>query len=319
VIEHSFVTQLAFELQFDAVGVTRAAGVESRALFFEWMDSGYAADMSYLRRQPDARFDPQVLLPGARSIVAVGSNYRPAVPEQKAAAGPARVATYAWGEDYHRVLRRRLRRMRTALAARVPGLRGRICVDTAPFMDKYWGRQAGLGWQGKHTNLVSRDYGSWLVLGALIITAEVDHYDDPHADFCGTCTACLDACPTGAFPRPYVLDARRCISYWTIESRDDCFPADISRHLESWAFGCDICLDVCPWNKFERPRRLDEFARGEQVALVESGRVTGLSEREFRERFAGSAILRPGLPGLARNLSALGLKEDVAEGELPGS
>jgi epoxyqueuosine reductase len=270
-----------------------------------WLDRGYAGDMGYLSRHMRERFDPAALLPGAQSVIVLGLNYHPTEADLARAGSPHKVAAYAWGADYHRVLRRRLRKLRTLLKKEEPALKGRICVDTAPFMDKYWARLAGLGWQGKHTNLVSREYGSWLLLGSLVITSEVDDYDLPHADFCGSCTACLDACPTRAFPAPYVLDATRCISYWTIETKAAVIADDIAPHLRGWVFGCDICLDVCPWNKFEKPRTHPELARRDEVALLESGRVRELSLEEFRAAFSLSALSRPGKAGIARNLDAL--------------
>jgi len=306
VLSYTVIREAAGRLGLDAAGVVRAAGVEARELFLEWLGAGYGGDMAYLGRHAAQRFDPTVLLPGARSIIVTGLNYRPTEADRARAESPYRVATYAWGEDYHRVLRRQLRRLRALLRREQPDLKGRICVDTAPFMDKYWARLAGLGWQGKHTNLVSRDFGSWLLLGSLVVTSEVDHYDDPHPDFCGRCTACLDACPTSAFPAPYVLDATRCISYWTIESKAEAIQPEIAARMSDWAFGCDICLDVCPWNKFQRPRTHPDLERSNHVALVESGKVREMDPGVFRSTFASSAISRPGIRGLVRNLDARG-------------
>ena len=304
-LSFALIKEATGRLGFDATGVVRAAGVDARQQFLDWLASGYAGDMDYLARHARERFDPEALLPGARSIICVGLNYRPTESDLARAESPYKVSTYAWGEDYHRVLRRQLRRLRTLLRREDPDLEGRICVDTAPFMDKYWAQKAGLGWQGKHTNLVSRDFGSWLLLGSMVITSEVDRYDDPHADFCGSCTACLDACPTAAFPAPYVLDATRCISYWTIETKAEVIPEQIAPHLSHWVFGCDICLNVCPWNKFEKPRTHPDLVRRDEVALLESGRVRALSPEEFGAACAASALSRPGHRGIARNLEAL--------------
>lgn len=304
-LSHTLIHGVTRELGLDVAGVVRAAGVEARQLFLQWLESGYAGDMDYLGRHAEQRFDPTLLLPGARSIIVVGLNYRPTEVDLARAQSPYRVAAYAWGGDYHRTLRRQLRRLRGRLRQQEPSLRGRICVDTAPFMDKYWARLAGLGWQGKHTNLVSRNFGSWLLLGSLVVTSEVDRYDDPYPDFCGSCTACLDACPTAAFPAPYVLDATRCISYWTIETGADSVPEAIADRMNNWVFGCDICLDVCPWNKFQQPRTHPDLERTEHIALLESGRVRELSPGNFRTAFATSAISRSGREGIIRNLDAL--------------
>jgi epoxyqueuosine reductase len=298
------IRALARELGADAVGIAPAAPVEARDHFLAWLRAGHAGDMSYLRRHQKQRFDPRELLPGARSVIVVGVNYYPRAVDARAATGPLRVARYAWGTDYHRVLRRMLRRLRRTLLAARPGAKGRICVDTAPFADKYWAARAGLGWQGKHTNLVSRQFGSWLLLGSLVLRQEVDHYDAPHADFCGRCTACLDACPTRAFPAAYLLAATRCLSYWTIEAKASHFPPDIAGHTAGWVFGCDICLEVCPWNKFQAPHGHPEFNRRDAVALLETGRAGSLPPAEFEAAFAGTPFTRPGLQGIVRNVDA---------------
>jgi epoxyqueuosine reductase len=258
--------------------------------------------MSYLHRHLEERFNPDRLLAGALSVIVVGQNYAPHEPPSD---GPFKVAKYAWGQDYHRVLRRLLRRLRAQLRTQDAELKGRVCVDTAPFPDKYWAMEAGLGWQGKHTNLVSRRYGSYLVLGALIVNRQFDLYDQPHADFCGSCDACLQACPTGAFPSPYVLDARRCISYWTIESKAAELPKAIGERLGGWVFGCDECLDVCPWNRFAAPSGHPEMKRTAVVEVVESGGVPLLSDLRFDALAAGTALTRAGRAGLLRNQGAV--------------
>jgi epoxyqueuosine reductase len=303
-IETALIKSIARGLGADVVGVTRAAPVTAKELFLEWLTHGYSGGMDYLAKHREERFDPCILLPGAKSIVVIGMNYHPTNAERAQSSGRFKVARYAWGEDYHRVLRRLLKRLRSRLKNACPGLKGRICVDTAPFMDKYWAQMAGLGWQGKHTNLVSREFGSWLVLGSLIIDAEVDVYDAPHLDFCGTCTACLESCPTHAFPQPYVLDATKCISYWTIETKAEPFPEGVGGQLNGWVFGCDICLDACPWNKFEQPRREEAFARAERIKDVEEGNVATMTEARFTQLFADSPITRPTRAGLRRNIES---------------
>ena len=298
------VKSIARDLGADDVGIAPAEEVTARDRFLTWLAAGHAGEMTYLGRWKELRFDPDRLLSGARSVVVVAVNYSP-VPEDGAQwDGPFRVAKYAWGEDYHRLLRRILKRLRRRLRDVRPGLKGRICVDTAPFPDKYWAARAGIGWQGKHTNLVSRQYGSWLLLGSLVIDAQVDQYDSPHDDFCGSCRACLDACPTGAFPEAYVLDARRCISYWTIESKAPDIPESVSTRQYPWVFGCDICLDVCPWNRFEKPHRHDSLRKSAATRQLEGGRVDTLSDAAWRDEFNASPLTRPGRAGLCRNVRA---------------
>jgi epoxyqueuosine reductase len=262
----------------------------------------YAGEMKYLSRNLDIRFDPRRLLPAAQSIIVIGINYFPTPEDEQKREEPYRVARYAWGEDYHNVLRNLLKKMRRHLRSTIPTMKGRICVDTAPFMDKYWAQAAGLGWQGKHTNLVSRDFGSWLLLGSLVINAAVDRYDSPGLNHCGQCHACLDSCPTGALFEPYKMNATRCISYWTIESKAPDIPENISSKQNKWVFGCDICISVCPFNKFEKPRGSEAFKRKAETTLVETGRITSLSVEEFKSTFAKSPINRPGLTGLIRNI-----------------
>jgi len=258
--------------------------------------------MSYLHEHQDERFDPSRLLPGARSVIVVGLNYGPAeapTPES------FRVAGYARGEDYHRVLRRLLRALRTRLVAEYGGLAARICVDTRPFPDKYWAVEAGLGWQGKHTNVVSRESGSYLLIGSLIVNRTCDSYDQPHADFCGTCDACLTVCPTAAFPQPYVLDAGRCLSYWTIEYKGERLPDPPPDNPGRWVFGCDDCLDACPWNRFAKPATHAAMQTTAGYELVARGDVERLSDAEFDTEFERTAFMRAGRHGLLRNIAAV--------------
>ncbi|RKX29850.1 MAG: tRNA epoxyqueuosine(34) reductase QueG [Candidatus Zixiibacteriota bacterium] len=300
------IRKAALDMGADAVGIAEVHSVQNTHHFLKWLGDGYAGDMTYLARYMDERFDPGKLLPGARSIIVLGLNYYPASGDLNKMKGPYKVARYAWGEDYHIILRRRLRRLRGALKKTVPELKGRICVDTAPFMDKYWAQTAGLGWQGKHSNLVSRRFGNWLLIGSLVIDIEVDKYDRPHTDHCGTCTACIDACPTGAIEKPYLVNATRCISYWTIESKASEIPDDIAGSMNYWVFGCDICIEVCPFNRFQKERREKNSARLDSVKLLETGKIVKTPEKKFAEVFRASPINRPKLAGIKRNIAAAG-------------
>ncbi len=298
------IENLIAESGVDTAGVARADQVHVSESFESWFKCGHAGEMTYLARNQDKRFDPGKLFNNAKSIIVVGLNYFPSKNDIKKPGAPFKVARYAWGEDYHHILRRKLRRLRTKLKAINPELQGRICVDTTPFMDKYWAQKAGLGWQGKHTNLVSRQYGSWLLIGSLIINIEVDRYDIMHRDFCGKCTDCLESCPTGALIAPYQIDATRCISYWTIESKADQIPENIKKNLNNYVFGCDICLEVCPFNKFQKPHREKELSRREKTGLLENGRAADLTDAQFKSIFTDSPISRPTLSGIKRNIKA---------------
>jgi len=302
------IKQKALEMGADTVGIAEAGPVSNSHRFLKWLGDSCAGDMTYLARHMEQRLDPGKLLPGAKSIIVMGLNYYPTAKDIAQQKDPFKVAYYAWGKDYHNILRRRLKKLRTELRKSIPDLRGRICVDTAPFMDKYWAQAAGLGWQGKHSNLVSRQFGNWLVLGSLVIGTAVDKYDHPHTDHCGRCTACIDACPTGAIEKPYVVNAGKCISYWTIESKESIIPDDIAGRYQDWIFGCDICISVCPFNRFQKVRVEKEFERNEPLKLLETGAVHEISEDKFVETFKGSPLSRPGLNGIRRNIAALSKK-----------
>jgi len=238
--------QQARQLGFAAVGIASAAGSERlrlrTAALERWLAAGHQADMAWMadprRRTVDA------LLPGVRSMVAVGLPYWV---DAERAPGSLKVARYGWGRDYHRVIDGRLRALGRWLESQVPGTAWRACVDSSPLLDKAWAEEAGLGWIGKHSNLISREHGSWLLIGHLLTSLELPA-DPPAVPACGACTACLEACPTGAITEPFVVDARRCTAFHTIENRDPELPTAIAESLEGWVAGCDICQDVCPWN-----------------------------------------------------------------------
>lgn len=302
VIYSQTVKRLAIDLGADTVGIAPAIPVRNPDRLYSWLKKGYSGSMTYLARNIEQRLDPTLLFPEAVSIIVIGVNYFPSPGDIAAQNTPFKVAQYAWGEDYHHILRRLLRRLRKNLQDFDPGLKGYICVDTAPFMDKYWAQMAGLGWIGKHSNLVSRQFGSWLTIGSLIINSRVDTYDLPHQDHCGHCNGCVEVCPTGAIAEPYILNASRCLSYWTIESKAETFPACIKDNLRGWVFGCDICLKACPFNRFKRAHKLESFSRRQETALLESGQAAELTEMDFRNSFAHTAILRTKLSGIKRNI-----------------
>jgi epoxyqueuosine reductase len=302
-LSSEIIKKTALSLGVDIVGICKAESVGDKNKFIEIMNNGHFGEMEYLKRNQSERFDPRVLLKDACSIISVGINNRPSDTDIEKSIPVYKVARYAWADDYHIVLRNILNKLRDILKESHENLNGRICVDTAPFMDKYWGEMAGLGWRGKHTVLVNKRLGCFLNLGALVLDVKVDKYDQALRDHCGRCNECVEACPTGALISPYRLDASKCISYWTIESSADEIPLEIKRKLNGWVYGCDICINACPYNKFNtKSNRL--MSRRDEIELVESGQAASLLPKEFESRFRGTPFIRPGLKELRRNFIA---------------
>lgn len=285
-------------LGFDLVAIGSADPPEHGAAFESWLDAGHAGTMAYLARGRDRRLDPRRVLPGARSLVACALNYY----QGREAAGPDHVARYAWGQDYHAVMEPRLRELGADVEGAAPGATARAYVDTGPVLERDLAARAGLGWVGKNTMLLHPALGSYFFLGVVLTTADIAR-DAPLPDRCGTCTRCLDACPTGAFPAPHVLDARRCISYLTIEHRG-AIPDDLRAPVGGLAFGCDICQDVCPWNRRAPITREAAFLARDVPTLVE---LLTLDPVAYGERLGQSPLRRARRDGLARNAAiALG-------------
>jgi epoxyqueuosine reductase len=312
------VKALALAVGFDRAGIAEARPSPESRFLREWLDRGYAGEMTYLERQAEARMDPRKLLPGARSCVAVGFVYDPGC-DAPLPAGAARIARYAGGEDYHDVLIDRLRALEAGLPSLAGhGVRTRGYVDTGPISERVVAAQAGLGWIGKNTCVIDPQLGSYLFLG-VVITDLALQPDAREPDHCGSCRACLDACPTDAFVAPYVLDARRCIAYTTIESRDT-IPERLREAHGSWAFGCDICQEVCPWNRRTR-RRVPPDPLGLRAQLASRAEwrnpmlawLLQLSEDEWRHAARRTALRRSRYRGLLRNaLVAAGNSGDAA-------
>lgn len=295
--------QKARELGFSHVGIARAQRLDSESkLLTEWLGRGFHATMKWMEKNPERRVDPSAILPGARSIVSVAMNYYSAQQHSEDSSA-GKVSRYAWGDDYHDMLGDRLDRLSEWLKEQAPNSKSRRYVDTGPVMEKAWAVRAGIGWLGKHTNVITRELGSWVFLGEIITDVELEP-DTPIEDFCGTCTACLDACPTGAIVEPYVVDSAKCISYLTIEHRGPI--ADEFKPISgNWIYGCDICQDVCPWNRFQQPTPHQAFeARPENVAprLEE---LSVMTQEEFSRRFKNSPMKRTKLEGLKRNARAI--------------
>jgi epoxyqueuosine reductase len=297
--------RFCLELGFDAVGIARAEPLnEQRSTLDEWLRRGYHATMHYMERTRDKRLDPRLVLPSVQSIIVVAHSYDTPFRHQSRP-GYGKLSRYSWGTDYHEILLPKLVRIVAWLEEHVPGSESKAYVDTGPVMEKQWAQRAGIGWQGKNTNILSRTLGSFFFLGVVLTSAELDP-DHPTSDYCGTCTACLDACPTGALVEPYVLDSSRCISYWTIETKPEVeFPEPIRQNLDGWLFGCDVCQDVCPWNRFRKETREVAFypRNGETELALET--VLSMDIDEFRQRFRTSPLKRAKLAGLQRNARML--------------
>jgi epoxyqueuosine reductase len=292
----------ALAMGFDAVGFAEARLADAaRADLGEFLARGYHGDMGWLADTAERRGNPQTLWPQARTIVVLGLNYAGDDDPLAAATKPERgaISVYARGRDYHDTLKRRLKALARWIATRWPG-ELKVFVDTAPVMEKPLAQEAGLGWQGKHTNLVSRDLGSWLFLGEIYLSLALTP-DEAESDHCGVCRRCLDACPTAAFPAPYRLDARRCISYLTIEHKGP-IPHELRPLIGNRIFGCDDCLAVCPWNKFARVTEEPEFLPRAGLTAPLLAELAALDDAGFRARFAGTAVKRIGRNRFLRNV-----------------
>ena len=291
----------ALAMGFDAVGFAEATLAESaRSDLAEYIGRGYHGDMGWLAHTVERRGDPRILWPEARSVVVLGLNYGgddPLAAEPDAETGM--ISVYARGRDYHDTVKRRLKALARWIAERWPG-ELKVFVDTAPVMEKPLAQQAGIGWQGKHTNLVSRGFGSWLFLGEIYLSLELEA-DMPEEDHCGACRRCLDSCPTNAFPAPYKLDARRCISYLTIEHKGP-IPQELRPLIGNRIFGCDDCLAVCPWNKFAQAGHEPAFLPRKELTAPRLAQLATLDDARFRAMFAGSSVKRTGRDRFLRNV-----------------
>jgi epoxyqueuosine reductase len=286
----------------DRIGFAAAGDLGPQAGLEGWLDRSYHGTMAWMARDPARRRDPRRASAGARTVVSVAVNYFHPQPTGDGA-GSGRISRYAWGGDYHSGVKGKLRALLDRLRGDLhfaPRPGARAYVDTGPVLEKAWAHTAGVGWVGKHSNVITREAGSWLFLGELLLDAEVEP-DSPATDFCGSCTRCIDACPTGAIVAPTVVDSRRCISYLTIEHRGVLDP-DLRAPMGDWIFGCDICQDVCPWNKFARPADDRAYAPRPGNAAPQLSQLARLDRDAFAERFRGTNIRRPGWAGFLRNV-----------------
>lgn len=297
------IKAIANDLGFDFCGISRAEFLKEEAPRLEkWLKSKAHGKMSYMENHFDKRLDPTELVPGAKSVVSLLYNYYPERDLEKKTPGHHKLAKYAYGKDYHFVIKDKLKSFMTLIREQIGEVDGRVFVDSAPVMERQWAARSGLGWIGKNTLLINKDQGSFFFIAELIIDLELEA-DGPIKDYCGTCTRCIDACPTDAIT-PYELDASQCISYLTIELKE-ALPENFKERMEGWAFGCDICQDVCPWNRFSKSHKEPEFSPNSELLELINNNWQDLTEEVFRSVFKGSAVKRTKFEGLKRNLKFL--------------
>ncbi len=295
-----FIKDKSLEIGFHKTGIARAEKLPGSDYLKEWLAKGKHGTMHWMENYLEKRLDVTKLFPGAKSVVAVALNYY-SPQKHSTQKEHGKISRYAWGEkDYHKILKKKLKQLLREIKAVDETIEGRLFVDTAPIQDKLWAQQAGIGWQGKHTNIISRDFGSWLFLGELVLDTELE-YDDPLQDFCGSCTACIDACPTQAI-EPYKVDGSKCISYLTIEMWDEPIPEEQASKLNNWIFGCDICQDVCPWNRFEQETDHADFKPVLENIRPGLEELSKLTEEGFKKRFKKSPVYRAKHKNFIRNV-----------------
>lgn len=296
----SIIKNIAAKLGFQYCGISKAEFLKEEAPRLEkWLKEQQHGEMKYMENHFDKRLDPTKLVPGAKSVVSLIYNY---APEQDLAQnGNYKIAKYAYGKDYHFVIKGILKSFMAHINEEIGDVNGRIFVDSAPVMERAWAKKSGIGWIGKHTLLLNRSMGSFFFLAELILDLDLMP-DGPAKDYCGTCTACIDACPTDAITEPHWLDASKCISYLTIELKDD-IPSSFSGKMEDWIFGCDICQDVCPWNRFSKPHHQPDFLPHQDLPAISKDEWEELTSEVFQEIFRKSAVKRTKYEGLKRNIS----------------
>ncbi|MDP4218891.1 MAG: tRNA epoxyqueuosine(34) reductase QueG [Bacteroidota bacterium] len=295
------IKQAALDSGFTKAGVTSAAPFHEAADRLDaWIGAGAQGVMSYMERNREKRRDVREIFPTAKSILSLALNYY-----REGVTGPLKISRYAWGDDYHDLIGTMLEQLMAKIKIIAPEAEGRYYVDTGPLLEKSIAERAGIGWIGKHTNLITQELGSWVFLSEIILNLDLEA-DTPGVDMCGTCTKCIEACPTDAITAPYQLDATKCISYLTIELKpqNDIAP-ELAVNMEGWLYGCDICQDVCPWNRFAAETPLSSFAPRNENLLLTKEKIELMEQEEFSKRFRKSPIKRTKLAGLKRNLKAL--------------
>ena len=291
----------AKRLGFLSCGISKAEFLEDEAPRLEnWLNKNMHGEMSYMANHFDKRLDPTLLVPDSKSVVSLLLNY---FPEETQANETYKISKYAYGEDYHFVIKDKLKQLLNFIQDEIGEVHGRAFTDSAPVLDKAWAAKSGLGWIGKHSNLITKSNGSFYFIAELIIDLELD-YDYAVTDHCGSCTACLDACPTQAITEPYVMDGSKCISYFTIELKNE-IPSDMKGKFDDWMFGCDICQDVCPWNRFSKPHKEPLFNSSKELLTMSKKEWEEITEEVFQKTFEKSAVKRTKYSGLIRNINFL--------------
>lgn len=296
------IKQMAHSLGFMFCGISKADFLFDEAPKFEsWLNNDFNGKMDYMNNHFDKRLDPRLLVDDAKSVVSLLLNYYPSETQQ--GDGP-KLSKYAYGEDYHFIIKDKLKDFFQFIQDEIGEVGGRVFVDSAPVMDKAWAKKSGLGWMGKNANIIHPKHGSFFFIAELILDLELEP-DGPIKDYCGTCTKCIDACPTDAIVQPYVVDGSKCISYLTIELKDAIIPSQFKSQMEDWMFGCDICQDVCPWNRFSVPNQEARFSPHENLLKMNKADWSDLTEEIFRDLFKNSAVKRTKFTGLKRNIGFL--------------
>ena len=319
------IKQESKRLGFDFCGISKAEFLEEEAPRLEkWLKDGKQGKMSYMENHFDKRLDPRLLVPNAKSVISLALNYFPQSgrhAELVSASGETlkqvqgdrqvKISKYAWGKDYHFVIKEKLNLLLGFIRASIGEVTARGFVDSAPVMDKVWGKKSGLGWVGKNSNLITKTNGSFFFLAELIVDLELE-YDGEIPDYCGTCTKCIDACPTDAISEPYIVDGSKCISYFTIELKEN-IPSEMKGKFDNWAFGCDVCQDVCPWNSFSTPHNEPHFKPKTEILNFNRKDWEEISEDAFNKTFGDSPLQRPKYKGIKRNLEFLRLGDSLPE------
>lgn len=294
------VKEKARQLGFSFCGIAKAVPLDEDARRLEkWLHQGMHGKMSYMENHFDLRVDPSKLVPGARSVITLLINY---FPTARQSAEAPKIASYAWGKDYHHVIKKKLQQFLLELQSSIGEINGRGFVDSAPVLERTWAQRSGLGWVGKNGNLINKQNGSFFFIATLITDLALE-YDDPFAkDYCGSCTRCIDACPTEAILPDKTIDAKKCISYYTIELKDQLLPSEAKGKMDNWMFGCDTCQSVCPWNRFSTPHHETEFEPLADILNLSTREWMAMTEDTFKKTFKDSPLMRPGYKGIVRNL-----------------